>query len=309
MLTEKNFTAALPKNEKGSHIYTTEEINEAVRTIQSGVQGREYETAMSRLIKQFYPFILKTALKLDKGNCDDKIMVGCEGLLYAARRFNLESGNQFFTFASLYISGYMKMDFRSTRLIKLTSTMEKELKKPGNAVAYSNVTCPLSLDKIAEKISDSDNKKGLEDLISDGISYENLAVDGIGEECVNRVLEKVVFSAGEDEAYAGLTWAETYCHLNGLFGYCRMSMKEFLEFFDIPKNRENDIRMHCRKIKNAIKNSCKVRKALEIPYDYEPPVLKRQKKPKPSTELPYMHIPKYTIDKDHFNQIVFSFDD
>ena len=309
MLTEKNFTTALPREERGSRTYTSDEINEAVRTIQSGVTGLEYERAMSRLIKQFYPFILKTALKLDQGNCDDKIMVGCEGLLYAARRFNLESGNQFFTFASLYISGYMKMDFRSTRLIKLTSTMEKELKKPGNAIAYSNVTCPLSLDRIAEKISDSDNKKGLEELLSDGISYENLTIDGIESESVNQVLEKVVFAAGEGDAYAGLTWAETFCHLNGLFGYCRMTMKEFLEFFDIPKNCENDIRMHCRKIKTAVKNSCKVRKVLEIPYDYVPPVQRQQKKPKPSKNLPYMHIPKYTIDKDHFNQILFSFED
>ena len=307
MITNTSLNATLPKNERGSYTYSLDEINEAVRVIQTNESGREYERAMGRLIKQCYPYIVKTAAKIDIANIEDKIMAGCEGLLYAARRFNLESGNKFFSFAYNYISGYMMMDFRSTRLIKVTSTMEKELKKPENAVAYGNVTAPLSLDKISNEVAKSDNRKSLENILSDGISYEDVAIEAADASVKNKILKDIVFEAGSGEAFNGLTWAEIFCHLNGLFDYCEMSMQELLSFFDIPEDRQGVIRAHCRKIKKSIRNSRRMKDVLGLTHVYtavSSPV--SRKKPVPAEELPFMNTPEYSI-KGVFTQMYFDF--
>lgn len=308
MITNTSLNAVLPKNERGSYTYSLDEINEAVRIIQTNETGFKYERAMGRLIKQFYPFIVKSAARLDAANIEDKIMAGCEGLLYAARRFDLDSTTKFFSFAYNYITGYMKMDFRSTRLIKVTPTMEKELKKPGNEVAYGNVTSPLSLDKISDKVAKSDNRKSLENILSDGISYEDTALQNADAAVTNKILKDIIFKAGEDEAVDGLTWAEIFCHLNGLFDYCQMSMDELLNFFNIPVNYKSRIRSRCHVIKNKIRESWKLKKVMGFNFNYVPPVRPAafQKKPVPSENLPFMNTPEYAL-KNKFTQIYFDF--
>lgn len=268
MLTLNNFCTPLPDNEITGSKYTNDEILNAVGIIQLNNKNRETEKAMSMLIKQFYNYIVKCATAIDAANVDDKIIAGCEGLLYAARNFDLSKGSKFFTYAYTCISGYMKWDFRHGRLIKIPSTKIQELRKPENAEEFRRLSNPLSLNTGIGNSDSEENKKEHETFLSDGIDYEEESVSSTYYAGAADIMKEIIMQE-TDEACPGVTYADIYCHVNELFGYTFMKPRDAADYFGIS---ENNIRNRCRRIKQRIYSNRKLRNYIDFKDPYATPI-------------------------------------
>lgn len=285
MLTLNNFCSPLHDKEITGSKYTNNEILNAVGIIQMNNKNRETEKAMSMLIKQFYNYIVKCATAIDAFNVDDKIIAGCEGLLYAARNFDLSKGAKFFTYAYSCISGYMKWDFRHSRLIKIPSTKLSELRKPENAEEFRKLSNPLSLNTGMGDSDSEENDKDHESFVSDGINYEEGAISSAYYEKAGEIMKKIIME-DTDEACPGVTYGDIYCHVNELFGYTFMNPRDAADYFGI---NVNTIKKHCKRIKQRIYSNRKLRKYIE----YKDPFKAKLDKPK--------------VYSDRYGQIFFNF--
>lgn len=229
MLALQDLCYNLPKEEQGNYTYSKREIDDAIMTLQTQPKNKQSNLAMSRLIKKFYPFMAKSAYSLDSDNFDDKMIAGCEGLLYAARNFDFEQKNNFFTYAHNCITGYMKDDSRDGRLIHITSTSMKELKKPGNEQKRAYALRPDSLNRLVYDNSKGENSTEWEDSVTDS---EPDAVDQLYEKQMIELLQKEIYK-DDSIAYGDVTYADIYCQHKGLLDNTSVSLRSCAEAYNL----------------------------------------------------------------------------
>ena len=263
MLSLSNFctkenTAPVETESTGKIKYDRRKIEDAVIVLQTQPKGRATDQAMSTLIKQFYNFIAKNALKIDPMNYDDKFIAGCEGLLYAARNFNFEEDTQFFTYAHNCITGYMHQDTRDGRLIHITSTSLRKLKQPGNEKMYTYAMNPISLNNAAYDSDGTDDSDELEEYIADDSLPDT--IETIYNDKTEQLLRDIIYE-NDRTANGDVSYADLYCRYKGLFGNPKTSITMCAQDYDIDPD---DLKRNFTRIRRHIKNNLELRSHLNI---------------------------------------------
>lgn len=226
-----------------------DETLEAVEVLKERKQNREADKAITKLTKQFYPYILKTALQVSPNAPEDSIMAGIEGLIYAAQNYDKNTGTKFITYAFLCIYGYIHRDKRDSRIIKISNDKMNDLKNnlddAKKGIELKNITSHLSLNNFINRESESSGNEFSDFLVAP--ENEGQIIDDLYYQPIYKRMKEIIFDNRnpEDKLYSTL-----YCHIKGLFDYDYISFKDAVKNYNL---NEKKLRDKCKNIDSRLR--------------------------------------------------------
>lgn len=240
------------------------EILKCIETVNNS-KGRERDKAMAKIMDQFQPYMYKAVARMDPNGGEDAMSAAIEGLYHAVSKFKPESGNQFFTYAYNCISGYIGMALRDGRLIRLTNSELKHLRKKENRDEYARRSNFISLNN---RNMDGEGRE-MEEYVAYNENYdipdeEEEAKKAAAQKKADEILKSTIFNLNglpnkDDEPthkYDGAMFRMMY----GILGSPKYTVKEIVQKMkdDVGiEISESTVCSRCRSIMGLVREKMK----------------------------------------------------